>query len=87
MSKSRARKVKPVPLPWISVTYHTVDIFDCYDWSHYLLIGWGLVYFDGQNLLKPDFVDLLGEPLPGGTFYNVALTGEPVLAVLAMSVQ
>lgn len=82
-----SRRIRTVQLPWTSVTYNPIDVFGCYDWGRSLIIGTGLVYYDGENLLRPDLVDLSGNPLPGDTFYNIVIKGEPVLAVLAKTVQ
>lgn len=84
---SKRMLIKRVPLPWISVTINDIEVFEAWDWGRSLMIGSGLVYYDGENLLKPDLVDLMGNPLPGDTFYSIVIKGEPVLAVLAMSVQ
>jgi hypothetical protein len=54
--------------------------------THGVIVGWGMVYFDGNELLRPDIVSLSGEILPEG-MYNLRYTDEPILAVLAKTVQ
>lgn len=50
-------------------------------------IGAGLLHFDGADLVVIDIVDVDGNPLPGDRHYNIGIKDEPVLAVLAKSVQ
>lgn len=87
MSKPGKQNLKRVQLPWTSVTVTNIEVFNAADAYRSLQIGYGFVYYDGNNILKPDMVDLFGNPLPGDTYYNIVMTGEPVLAVLATSVQ
>lgn len=50
------------------------------------IVGYGLAYYDGETMLKPDIVSLTGEILPTDT-YLLRFTSDPKLAVLAESVQ
>jgi hypothetical protein len=59
---------------------------EVYSKNGIILIGTGLVYFNSNGMMKPDMVDLVGEPLPPGWF-TLKPVSEPKLAVRAKSVQ
>jgi hypothetical protein len=50
------------------------------------IVGFGLAYYDGRAILKPDIVSLTGEYLPSAN-YLLRFTDDPRLAVLAESIQ
>jgi hypothetical protein len=50
------------------------------------IVGYGLAYYDGEAMLKPDIVSLTGDTLPPA-FYTLKFTDDPQLAVLAKNIQ
>lgn len=66
---------------WVSIMMNAVEVS-----SGGIIIGTGLIYFDGRYILKPDIVSLTGELLPAAV-YNLTSVGEPQLVVLARNVQ
>lgn len=75
-------KEKKQTLSWTSIMMNSLDVFTVDG----IIVGVGLMYWDGEKLLKPDIIGLLGEQLPS-SMYQLRPRGEPVLAVLAKSVQ
>jgi len=51
-----------------------------------LIVGYGLAYYDGMAMLKPDIVSLTGDTLPEET-YLLRFTNDSQLAILALSIQ
>lgn len=51
-----------------------------------IIIGVGLAYFDGVDILRPDIVSLAGEILPAA-WYTLRPISEPRLAVMPRNIQ
>jgi hypothetical protein len=68
------------------ITIRTVLVNEIEVVYHGFIVGYGLAYYDGRDMLKPDIVSLTGDYLPEET-YLLRFIDEPKLAVMAKTVQ
>lgn len=67
---------------WKTVLMNQVEVY-----FGNIIVGEGLIYFDGINIIGPDVVSLTGEILPP-TWYTIkSVNEEPRLAIFAGTVQ
>jgi len=69
---------------WISVVFSRVEVWTT-DTNDCHMIGHGLAYWDGENLLRPDLTDMDDNILASGWF-TIRWLDEPQLAVYANNV-
>lgn len=50
-----------------------------------IYVGYGLAYYDGRYMLKPDIVSLTGQTLPEA-MYMLRFSNDPQLAILARGI-
>lgn len=68
-------------LSWTSVIMFEIEVI-----KGSIIVGKGLNYWDGKQLLKPDIASLTGEVLPED-WYTLMQVSGPKLVILARTIQ